>query len=812
MNTGTGRGVAGFWFACVALLSACGGGGGAGSGSSAPPPPASPVTLSFSTPNGVAPYGQPISLNWISSASTCTAQGDWSGDKGAGGSAQFTVDRSVVLTLNCASGASSASASVRVQAIGTGSPTTSTLAYSATGLATLNYVILPIDGVAQVYDPVSGLIYAITSATSSSYPQSLVSIDPASSQVAASTPLNSAPWALAASADGQYLYVMFGALGAAIQRFQAVGLVPDLSIPLASSEGAAGISVSSASSTTIALTTVDTTTQSSQLRIFDGTTPRPNSYVAPQNVTLLRPVWTADGSGLVVPGSGEGVNVFAVDPQGVSLTKVTSVGGPYNGRLYGNIFYDDNGNVIDLSGPITLLGQMADYGRPTVSTRAENLAINKSFTLDSDSVENMYLTSYSASQFYAIDSVQIPLSSGLSGPGGSNVILWGSDGVAWNEGGSLVIAHGNFVGQGGSLAPIQSLPTVAAGNLLSANMAAVSYAIYDIEANDIAADSCGNVYAGISDGATFFPNSVLTFDAMSGAVVTSNYAISQPSVLAAADDCTTIYAGSRNSNSIARLNVPSLTSAAVIPLTQSPLPSSLAALPFAQSLSIAPGNANMFAVTMNFHGSKCDGVDYGVAVYDGATRRPNVYNPQSGPKSVVWGKDTSRLYEEDLDGIYALAVDGNGPSQPTLLVPYASLEGDTGIYDLFSNLYFDSAKSRVLSGDGAAYDTVAATSVILPVTKVLDGNGCGLFNAVTTDQQTGTVFTAQFDTTDDSIVVFSFDSQTLKKIDQVRVPKPSGLSSIGGPFRLVRPSNSNTVALATSYGYVVALSGPMFAK
>ena len=42
--------------------------------------------------------------------------------------------------------------------------------------------------------------------------------------------------------------------------------------------------------------------------------------------------------------------------------------------------------------------------------------------------------------------------------------------------------------------------------------------MYDIAANDIAADTCGNLHAAIADNATYFPNSVLTFDATSGAV------------------------------------------------------------------------------------------------------------------------------------------------------------------------------------------------------------------------------------------------------------------------------------------------------
>ena len=102
----------------------------------------------------------------------------------------------------------------------------------------------------------------------------------------------------------------------------------------------------------------------------------------------------------------------------------------------------------------------------------------------------------------------------------------------------------------------------------------------------------------------------------------------------------------------------------------------------------------------------------------------------------------------------------HGAGQPTLLVPYATLEGDTDIYDLSTNLYFDPAKTRVLSGDGAAYDTALATSAKLPVKPVINGNGCNLFGAVTTDRHTGKVFYAQFNTDDDSISVISLPART----------------------------------------------------
>jgi len=239
---------------------------------------------------------------------------------------------------------------------------------------------------------------------------------------------------------------------------------------------------------------------------------------------------------------------------------------------------------------------------------------------------------------------------------------------------------------------------------------------------------------------------------------------------------------------------------------------STAPIAFASSLSVAPDDANTIAVAMNFGSGLCNSSDYGLAVYDGSTRRPNVMmrGTVSAPKGVAWGKDSSTLYEEDWDGIKAVSVDSSGPGQATLLVPYSSLEGDTYIYDLHNNVQFDASKSRILTGDGWIHDLASATTQ--PRLQVSTSSGdCGLWGASTSDQQTGKLFYAEFEYTTNAIELRSFDSQTLKQIDKVTVPVPSGLSSMGGPRRLVRLANTNSVALVTSGGYIVALQGPMFA-
>jgi len=117
----------------ILSIAGCGGGGGSGGGTSNLPP----ISLQFSADSSIVTPGQAVKLTWISTATSCNAAGDWSGNQGVGGTTSFTVNQNVVLTLNCSSGNSTVSGSLRIEAVGTANKTTSTLAYSAK--ETLNY-------------------------------------------------------------------------------------------------------------------------------------------------------------------------------------------------------------------------------------------------------------------------------------------------------------------------------------------------------------------------------------------------------------------------------------------------------------------------------------------------------------------------------------------------------------------------------------------------------------------------------------------------------------------------------------------------
>ncbi|MEY4761340.1 MAG: hypothetical protein RLZZ200_1196 [Pseudomonadota bacterium] len=97
------KGILGWPVAAATLLVACGGGGGSDSGGGSPAPSGPSLTLTLSSAS--AKVRDAVTLNWTSTASSCTASGDWTGAKSATGSESLsrTTAGTYQFTLNCAS-------------------------------------------------------------------------------------------------------------------------------------------------------------------------------------------------------------------------------------------------------------------------------------------------------------------------------------------------------------------------------------------------------------------------------------------------------------------------------------------------------------------------------------------------------------------------------------------------------------------------------------------------------------------------------------------------------------------------------------
>ena len=228
-------------FALTTLLAACGGDGGSGSSSSGgsnPPPPvqADPITLTFRTDFPSVAAGDATALTWSSSGTACTASGAWSGALAGSGTSYVTVHGDSAYTLTCsgAAGATPAVATVNVTASHyplSPAPTSSHVVSENTRTS-LDYRKFDIAPNEVIWDATHARLQIATRADSPMYPKSLVSLDPVTGQVTASTALDAEPVQIAVSADCQFVYAGF-ANGKGVRRYLAATLAPTSTSPSA---------------------------------------------------------------------------------------------------------------------------------------------------------------------------------------------------------------------------------------------------------------------------------------------------------------------------------------------------------------------------------------------------------------------------------------------------------------------------------------------------------------------------------------------------------------------------------------------------
>ncbi|MGB0936845.1 MAG: hypothetical protein ACPGTQ_05275 [Colwellia sp.] len=99
-------------------LSACGGGGGSDSTNEPTPPPSNPITASISTSEEKVFLGNSTVITWSSTnASSCSASGNWTGDKSTSGSetVDLTTEGEQTFTITCDNISSNAIVNVTTQ-------------------------------------------------------------------------------------------------------------------------------------------------------------------------------------------------------------------------------------------------------------------------------------------------------------------------------------------------------------------------------------------------------------------------------------------------------------------------------------------------------------------------------------------------------------------------------------------------------------------------------------------------------------------------------------------------------------------------
>jgi len=330
---------------------------------------------------------------------------------------------------------------------------------------------------------------------------------------------------------------------------------------------------------------------------------------------------------------------------------------------------------------------------------------------------------------------------------------------------------------------------VPGGGSSSPSVFTITYAPLVVSqlANDLVWDGSHQlIYMSVPSLATSNGNSVLALNPMTGSIDSSQFAGSEPDVLAISDDGQFLYAGIDGSSSVQRFSLPDL----------SPdLDYSLGADPtfgpyFAVDLSVAPGLPHTTAVSRGDFVVSTVAVG-GMAIYDDDTRRPTVAKSNGSLyDSLQWGSD-SKVYainnEISSFDFYVLTVDANGVKQAS--------DYKQEFSRFYVRMHYDAGSPYVYTDDGyvinptngARVGRFQASGYMVPDSTL----NRAFFLGQTQGQQGSSNFTIE-----------SFDLTTFSPVAELVIPNVQG-----NPLRFIRWGTSG-LAFNDDAGFVYLINNP----
>ncbi len=285
-------------------------------------------------------------------------------------------------------------------------------------------------------------------------------------------------------------------------------------------------------------------------------------------------------------------------------------------------------------------------------------------------------------------------------------------------------------------------------------------------ANDLVWDATNQViYLSVPSLASSNGNTVAILNPNTGNIQSSQFAGSEPDVLAISDDDQVLYAALDGSSSVQSFTLPNL---------QPDINYSLGTDPtfgpyFGVDLQVAPSLPHTTAVSRGIFNVSPVALG-GMAIYDDATQRPNIAHT-SGPlyDSLQWGSDTA-IYainsEVSSFDFYVLKVNSSGVTQ--------SKDYQNEFADFYVRMHYDSGTGLVYTDDGYVINPANGQSV-----DAFQASGY-----MVPDSTLNTAFffgqtQSQFGTTD--FTIESFDLTTFAPIAEIVVPNVQG-----NPLRFIR--------------------------
>ena len=317
---------------------------------------------------------------------------------------------------------------------------------------------------------------------------------------------------------------------------------------------------------------------------------------------------------------------------------------------------------------------------------------------------------------------------------------------------------------------------------------AIAYAptVVSQASNDLVWDSTHQlIYLSVPSLAASNGNTISVLNPMTGSITSSEFAGSEPDVLAISDDDQFLYVGLDGSSSVQRLTLPNLSP----DITYSLGADGISGPTFAWDLQVAPSLAHTTAVSRGLFGATYS-ADAGMTIYDDGTPRPTTTGDREGAfDSLQWATDTT-IYAIDSEtstfDLYTLTVNSSGVVE-TKTYP-------NEFSDFYVSMHYDSGTGLVYTDDGY---------VINPS----NGNQVGIFQAaglMIPDSTLGSAFfLGQVQSESNStFAIEEFDLTTFVPTAEIVLPNVHG-----NPLRFIR-WGAKGLAFNDDAGYVYVLSNP----
>jgi hypothetical protein len=304
-------------------------------------------------------------------------------------------------------------------------------------------------------------------------------------------------------------------------------------------------------------------------------------------------------------------------------------------------------------------------------------------------------------------------------------------------------------------------------------------------ANDLVWDSTHQlIYLSVPSLAASNGNTITSLDPTTGIIQGSQFAGSEPDVLAISDDDQYLYAGVDGASSVQRFTLPSL-----LP-DISYLLGSVGFLgpTFAWDLQVAPGLAHTTAVSRGeFQSSPWEALG-GAWIFDDATQRPTT--AAGTYDSLQWGSDAT-LYANNNEStsfdFFVLNVTSTGVVRTKDYPNDFSNFGVTIHYDSGTKLVYTDDGYVIDPSNGQQVGSFQASGLMIPDSTL----NSAFFLGQTQSQSGSTNFTIE-----------SFDLTTLAPVAEIVVPSVQGY-----PLHLIR-WGANGLAFNDNAGYVYILASP----